>query len=77
MNIITNTRLLTVLFLVAVFMGPGPGLHLINPHITDPQTSLTTLGVPTIYLWGLFWYVIQFGVIVIAYRHHWSHHDDD
>jgi hypothetical protein len=77
MNILTNTRLLTGLFLLAVFMGAGPGLHLINPDFADPQANFTTLGLPTIYLWGLFWYVIQFGVILIAYRCHWSKQDDD
>ncbi len=77
MGILTNTWLLTALFLLAVFMGAGPGLHLINPDLTDPHVQLTTFGLPIIYVWGLFWYVIQFAVIVIAYRFVWSQRDDD
>lgn len=73
---IKPTTWLTGLFLVAVFMGAGPGLHLINPDATDPTAQFTTLGLPTIYLWGLFWYAVQFGVIVIAYRRHWTQDHD-
>lgn len=73
---IRPTVVLSVLFVVAVFMGAGPGLHLINPDAADPEATFTTFGLPTIYLWGLAWYAVQFGVIVVAYRRYWSRDDD-
>ncbi len=76
MMMMRETTWLTVLFVIAVFMGAGPGLHLINPDAADPDAVFTTLGLPTIYVWGLFWYAVQFGVIVAAYRRHWTRHDD-
>ncbi|MBT3346748.1 MAG: hypothetical protein HN712_17725 [Gemmatimonadetes bacterium] len=75
-QILKESTLLTLLFVVAVFMGAGPGLHLINPDAADPQAVFVTFGLPTIYVWGLFWYIVQFGVIVVAYRRHWTHDDD-
>ena len=72
-----NTRnLLIFLFLLAVFMGAGPGLHLINPDPLDPHASFTTFVLPTIYVWGLFWYAVQFAVILYAYLHYWQGDDD-
>ncbi len=73
---VKETTILTALFVVAVFMGAGPGLHLINPDAADPNATFTTFGLPTVYVWGLFWYTIQFSVIVVAYRRHWSRDDD-
>ena len=68
-------HLLTGLFLLAVFMGAGPGLHLVNPDPCDPQADFITLGLPTIYVWGLLWYAVQFAVILVAYFRFWN--DDD
>lgn len=69
-------RWLVALFLAAVFLGAGPGIHLVNPDATDPTATFTTFGLPTIYVWGLAWYVVQLGVIVVAYRRYWSRADD-
>jgi hypothetical protein len=68
--------ILVFLFVLAVFMGAGPGLRLVNPNPQDAAATFTTLGLPTIYLWGLLWYGVQFAVIVIAYRRFWSDDDD-
>lgn len=65
------------LFLLAVFMGAGPGLRLINPDPDDPSATFTVLGLPTVYAWGLLWYVVQLAVIVVAYRRYWIADDDD
>ena len=70
-----SSSLLSALFAVAVFMGAGPGLRLINPDAADPAATFTTLGLPTVYVWGLFWYAVQLAVIVLAYRHHWRRED--
>ena len=67
-----NTRnLLIFLFLLAVFMGAGPGLHLINPDPLDPTATFLAFGLPRIYVWGLFWYAVQFAVIFYAYTKIW------
>ena len=82
-------NLLIFLFLLAVFMGAGPGLHLINPDpdvseigasrsdTAPPSATFTAFGLPVIYVWGLFWYAVQFGVILYAYLHLWRGDDDD
>ena len=68
----TLSILLAVVFLVAVTMGSGPGIRLINPDPTDPQAVFTILGLPKIYVWGLWWYVVQLGAILIAYFKLWK-----
>ncbi|HUV39929.1 MAG TPA: hypothetical protein VMY39_09965 [Planctomycetota bacterium] len=57
---------LTVLLLVTMFMGVGPGLRLINPDPTRPGSAFSVFGLPTVYAWGLLWYVVQLAVILIA-----------
>ncbi|MBN97632.1 MAG: hypothetical protein CME16_00070 [Gemmatimonadetes bacterium] len=69
-------NLLIFLFLLAVFMGAGPGLRLINPDPLDPDAAFTALGLPVIYLWGLSWYAVQFAVILYAYLYCWREEDD-
>lgn len=69
-------NLLVFLFLFAIFMGAGPGLHLVNPDPLDTDATFTVLGLPTIYVWGLGWYAVQFGVILYAYIHIWRDEDD-
>ncbi len=68
--------LLIGLFLLAIVMGAGPGIHLVNPDATDPAATFTTFGLPTIYLWGLLWYTVQLGVILVAYFRFWTTEDD-
>ncbi len=53
-------------------MGSGPGIRLINPDPTDPQAVFTIWGLPKIYVWGLLWYVVQLGAILIAYLKLWK-----
>ena len=68
--------LLIVLFLLAVFLGAGPGIHLVNPDPTDPTATFTTFGLPTIYVWGLLWYFVELGVILVAYFRFWNSPDE-
>ena len=68
-------RLALVLSIAMVFvmlMGPGPGLRLVNPDIENTSASFTVAGIPVIYVWGLFWFVIQVTIILTAYYTVWN-----
>jgi len=74
-----HRRLGLVLFLVfalAMVMGPGPGLQLVNPDPTTARDSLLFLGLPVIYAWGLFWYGVQAAVVVTASLTIWKSRED-
>jgi hypothetical protein len=64
--------MLTAAFLLAMIMGSGPGLRLINPDPQDAHAVFTTWGLPTIYVWGLCWYAVQLAVILTAYFKLWT-----
>lgn len=57
--------ILAIIFAVALLMGPGPGLLLVN-------TSEAIFGLPALYAWGLLWYVVEVGVVVAAYLFVWD-----
>ena len=67
---------LSVAMVVAMLMGPGPGLRLINPDINSASPSFTIAGIPVIYVWGLFWFVVQITIIVVAYFTVWNEQDE-
>lgn len=67
---------LVAVFALALLMGTGPGLYLINPDPADPQARFTYGGVPVLYLWGLLWYGVQIVVILTAYYAIWSNDTD-
>jgi len=67
---------LAVVFLIAMFMGPGPGVRLINPNPDDPNATFIILGLPLVYLWGLFWYAVQAVVVITAYFTVWAKKDE-
>jgi hypothetical protein len=58
-------------FAVAMIMGPGPGIYLVNPAPNDPQAVFTWAGIPVLYLWALFWFGIQATVVLVAYFTLW------
>lgn len=62
--------ILTVVMLVALVMGPGPGVELVN-------TPEPLFGIPRIYAWGLLWYVVEAAVVVAAYWLVWPSDDDE
>jgi hypothetical protein len=72
MNRKTLSIVLVGVFLTAVTMGSGPGIRLINPDPADPLAVFTIWGLPKIYVWGLWWYVVQLGAILIAYFKLWK-----
>ena len=77
MNAASEKRLLVLLFVLAMIMGSGPGLYLINPDPSATDASFTTFGLPTIYVWGLLWYAVQLGVILRAYSRYWKGEGDE
>lgn len=62
---------LSLAMVFAMLMGPGPGLRLVNPDITDPSAEYIVFGIPIIYAWGIFWFLVQLVIVVIAYRTIW------
>ena len=67
---------LFLVFALAMVMGPGPGLRLVNPEPTAARDSLLFLGLPVIYAWGLFWYGVQAAVVVTACLTIWKSRED-
>ena len=67
---------LTLAMVFAMIMGPGPGLRLVNPDITAPAAPYIVFGIPVIYAWGIFWFVVQLVIVVTAYRTVWVDEDE-
>ncbi len=63
--------ILSVVFLFAMIMGPGPGVLLINPDPADPNAVFTFMGVPKVYAWGVLWYLIQLVIVGLLYTKVW------
>ncbi len=55
---------LTALFLLAVFMGPGPGMALANRPVA-------WFGMPALYVWGVGCFLIEAGVVLAAFLFVW------
>ena len=68
--------MLFAVFALAMVMGPGPGLHLVNPKPAATGEGLLFLGLPVIYAWGLFWYGVQAAVVVTACLTIWKPRED-
>jgi hypothetical protein len=62
--------ILAVVFAVAVVMGPGPGIYLINPDSEEGARRLL-FGMPIVYAWTAFWFGCQALVVVLCYRLLW------
>ena len=60
---------LVLLFVLAMIMGVGSGVRLVN----RPDTLL---GLPGIYTWGLFWYAVHIVIVIMAYRFLWRRPSD-
>ena len=57
--------ILVSLFFFAMIMGAGPGIYLINGK--GP-----VFGVPIIYAWVVFWFLIQASAVIIAFKTVWK-----
>jgi hypothetical protein len=64
---------LSVIFVFALVMGAGPGIYLVNPDPADPAATLTIWGgIPVIYAWVTFWYLVEATVTATAYFCLWK-----
>ena len=68
--------MLFAVFALAMVMGPGPGLRLVNPEPAAAREGLRFLGLPVIYAWGLFWYGVQAAVVLTACLTIWKPSED-
>lgn len=66
---------LAVLFMIAMIMGPGPGMLLVNPAEGEANPA-TLMGMPIMYAWALIWFAVQSVIIVTAYFTVWSKDGD-
>lgn len=64
-------RILGIAFAIAIVMGPGPGIYLVNPGLEEAPPRLV-LGMPIVYAWAAFWFLCQAVVVVLAYRLLWK-----
>lgn len=71
------TIALSIIFALAVVMGAGPGMYLVNPDSGDPDAKFTFLGMPVIYAWVTFWFLVQAIVVLVAYFRLWDGASDD
>ena len=55
--------ILTVVFLAALVLGPGPGAMLIDG---TPEEPAIWFGVPALYLWALLWFAVMSACVVTA-----------
>jgi hypothetical protein len=62
--------ILAAVFVLSMVMGTGPGVLLIN----RPDA---VFGVPLVYAWGIFWYLVQAAVALIAYLALWRNAAND
>ncbi len=69
--------ILAIAMLVAIAMGPGVGLYLVNPDLDDPEPRVAALGTPVLILWALGWLAVQLTIVVIAYRTVWTDEESD
>lgn len=59
----------SIMILAALVIGCGPGLLLVN-------TPEPILGWPTLFVWGVLWYFVEVGAVLIAYRYVWDAGED-
>lgn len=71
-----NTRrlriMLVLVFLLALFLGPGLGAHLAGGKPAQPRFLF---GVPTLYLWLVTCWIVMAGCILAAARTLWKESD--
>jgi hypothetical protein len=56
------------MFVLAMLMGPGPGMAVANYPVSWG-------GLPALYVWGLLWYVVLVTVVTLCYVLLWRMDD--
>ena len=68
---------LTLVFILAMVMGPGPGVYLIDPGPEHEGPAPTLIGLPIVYAWAVLWFGVQAVVLVTAYFTVWSGEEEE
>lgn len=63
-------RRLLILFALTYLLSNGPGLMLVNKPVL-------ICGMALLYVWALFWAVVQIGIILYAYFKLWKDEADE
>ena len=71
MNEAILKQTLTGLFVIATLMGPGPGLYLLGSKAGEGP-ALSFGGIPALYAWVSFWFLVQAAIILVASRKVWA-----
>ena len=69
--------ILTLVFILAMVMGPGPGVYLINPGPEHEGPAPTLIGLPIVYAWAVLWFGVQAVVLVTAYFTVWADQEEE
>ena len=68
---------LTLVFILAMVMGPGPGVYLIDPGPEHEGPAPTLIGLPIVYAWAVLWFGVQAAVLVTAYLTVWQGKEEE
>jgi hypothetical protein len=71
-NLRTFRICLIAVFVTVLVLGPGLGAHLIGG---DPDNVRFLFGVPALYLWLVFCFLIMAGCVLVAARTFWRDSD--
>ena len=69
--------ILTLVFILAMVMGPGPGVYLINPGPEHEGPAPTLIGLPIVYAWAVLWFGVQAVVLVTADITVWADQEEE
>lgn len=64
--------ILGVVFACALVLGPGPGAGWVDGTVEAPNFLM---GVPVLYLWVVFWFLVMAGCVVVAAKTLWRDED--
>jgi hypothetical protein len=61
----TLGKWLVIIYAASLVLSNGPGVLLVNRPVL-------VAGMPAIYLWAIFWWLFQMGLVLIAYFRVWT-----
>jgi hypothetical protein len=67
-------KILSAIILLGTLMGAGPGLSLASPA-PDASQPATVFGIPVLYAWVAFWFLVQAAAIFVASEKLWKPQD--